>query len=299
MNYGVITEYTNRIRDYDYEVVCGAVGTEYPEEYEIPRENTGTLKDQGDVGACVAEVIAQIAESFYGDEMSEGFIYGEFRNESMKKGMRGGMSVPSAMEFWRKLGTVPKSDFDILVEMPKMSQITAKFTDLYEIASKYRLGGYVTINYDKTKKDLAIKDALTKYNRGLVCVSSDYFGGSHCILLTGWNDKKGTYKFKNSWGANYGEKGFSEIPKNEVDICYLPLFEEIDMPFDDVTPDKWYYEDVKAAYMAGVITGTSETTFDPDKPITRAEAAAMWNRSSKREDERHDRLGRVLEEKLK
>ena len=34
--------------------------------------------------ACVAETIAQIAESFYKDEMSEGYIYGTFRNPTLK-----------------------------------------------------------------------------------------------------------------------------------------------------------------------------------------------------------------------
>lgn len=295
---GVIKDLVTHIRDYDYETLCGSVGTEFPTEYEIPRENTGTLKDQGNVGACVAEVIAQIAESFYSEEMSEGFIYGEFRNESMKKARNGGLSASLAMDFWRKLGTLPKKYFDILEEMPEMSQITARFPEFQELAAKYKLGGYVTINYNKQKKDLAIKDALTKYNRGLVCVSDDYFpGGSHCIVLTGWNDKNETYKFKNSWGVNYGDKGFSEIPKNEVDICYLPLFEEVTMPFKDVTEDKWFYNDVKAVYMAGLMKGVSEDTFAPDKPITRAEMAAFGNRILKEIDQKIDLINKVFNEK--
>lgn len=297
---GVIKQLVTHIRDYDYETLCGSVGTEFPAEYEIPRENTGTLKDQGQVGACVAETIAQIAESFYKEEMSEGYIYGEFRNESMKKGRTGGLSPSLAMDFWRKLGTLPKKYFDILEEMPEMSEITARFPEFKEMSAKYKLGGYVTINYNKQKKDLAIKDALMKYNRGLVCVSDDYFpGGSHCIVLTGWNDENNTYKFKNSWGVNYGDKGFSEIPKNEVDICYLPLFEEVTMPFKDVTEDKWYYDDVKSVYMAGLMKGVSEDTFAPDKPITRAEMAAFGNRLLKEMDRDRDLINKVFNEKIK
>ena len=299
MLYGVQNEWVNHLRDYDYETVCGAAVGNYPEEYEIPRENTGTLKDQGDIGACVAEVIAQIAESFYNEEMSEGYIYGEFRPDSTKNSSSGGLVVSSAMEFWRSLGTLPKKYFDILKEMPEMSKITSKFDNFRDITSRYKLGGYVTINYTGDRKENAIKDALMKYKRGLVCVARDYFKESHCILLTGWNDKKGTYKFKNSWGESYGDKGFGEIPKKEVGICYLPLFEEVTMPFKDVTPDKWFYNDVKSVYSSGLMKGVSEDAFEPDKPITRAEMATLLNRITKMNDERFDILNKVLNEKIK
>ena len=296
---GVQTELITHLRDYDYETVCGAADGTYPEEFEIPRENTGTLKDQGNIGACVAEVIAQIAESFYKEEMSEGHVYGEFRPDSTKNSKNGGMVVSSAMEFWRTLGTLPKKYFDILKEMPEMSKITGKFDNFQEISARYRLNSYVTINYASEKKENAIKDALMKYNRGLVSVSRDYFGESHCILLTGWNDKKGTYKFKNSWGESYGDKGFGEIPKKEVGICYLPLFEEVTMPFKDVTPDLWFYNDVKSVYFAGLMKGVGEDTFAPDKPLTRAEMATILNRITKINDERFDILNKVLNEKIK
>lgn len=300
MKTGVQAEIFSHVRDYDYELVCGAVKESYPIEYEIPRENTGTLKNQGDIGACVAEVIAQIAESFYQEEMSEGYIYGEFRPDNMKRTTGGGMVVSSAMDFWRTIGTVPKKYFNILKEMPEMSMITSKFDDLYGIASRHKISSYATINYgDSTKKDNAIKDALMKYNRGLVCVAKSYFGESHCILLTGWNDVKKTYKFKNSWGESYGDNGFSEIPKNEVGICYLPLFEELTLPFTDVTSDKWFYNDVKSVYFTGLMQGVSEDTFAPDKPLTRAEMAAILHRITKMYDERFDILNRVLDEKIK
>lgn len=42
--FGVIKEIIPHTRDYEYERVCGASGTAFPEEFEIPRENTGTLK---------------------------------------------------------------------------------------------------------------------------------------------------------------------------------------------------------------------------------------------------------------
>jgi len=137
------------------------------------------------------------------------------------------------------------------------------------------------------------------YNYGLVAVSDNYFiGGGHCIQLTGWNDNTGKYKFKNSWGKSYGKNGFGEIPKDKVDKVYLPLFEEIKLPFTDIPQDAWYYNDVKQMYFAGLMKGTSDTTFEPDRPLTRAEAAALFNRHNKEIDTRFDILNKVVEEKI-
>ena len=55
------------IRMYDYEVVCGGaieVQTNYPKEFMIEKKYLGVLKDQGNVGACVACVMSTLAEVF-------------------------------------------------------------------------------------------------------------------------------------------------------------------------------------------------------------------------------------------
>lgn len=301
MQFGVQKEYVTHIRDYDYEAVCGSSENTFPDEYEIPRENTGTLKNQGYVGACVAEVIAQIAENWYtkqtGEpvEMSEGFIYGALR-KSNSTGE--GMIVSTALDLWRSVGTLPKKYFDVLEEMPEMKKIVAKFPEFFDIASKYKISGYVSFNSSIQKNDLAIKEALTKYQYGLVAVSDNGFtGGSHCIQLTGWNDKNDTYKIKNSWGEKYGDNGFAEISKSKINRVYMVLFDEIKLPFTDVKESDWFYKDVKDIHFAGFMNGTSETTFEPDKPLTRAEAAALFNRFNKEVDKRFDILNKVLEEK--
>jgi hypothetical protein len=44
--------------------------------------------------------------------------------------------------------------------------------------------------------------------------------------------------------------------------------------------------------------GVSETLFDPHKPLTRAEAAALVNRIAKLIDSCNDTLNRVINEKI-
>lgn len=300
---GVQNELVTKLRDFDYEVVCGSSSTStYPEEYEIPRENTGTLKDQGMIGACVAETCVQIAEEWYRRELgereehSEGHFYGANRAEN-STGY--GMIPSDAMDKWVEKGTLPKKYFDLLVEMPDMKTLLKDYPEFEEEAKKYKLKGYVNLRGGKnTTKDKQIKEALMKYQYGLVAISPDGFtGGSHCIQLTGWNDKTNKYKFKNSWGKNYGDNGFSEIAKDRIAQVYLPLFEDVKLPFSDVQKTDWFYGDVRNMYFAGIINGLTETLFGPNETVTRAQVAAMMNRILKEIDERFATFSKVLEDK--
>ena len=50
-------------------------------------------------------------------------------------------------------------------------------------------------------------------------------------------------------------------------------------PFEDVEPNKWYYDDVGIAYTARYIVGTSPTTASPNDPLTRETAATVLGRN--------------------
>lgn len=52
-------------------------------------------------------------------------------------------------------------------------------------------------------------------------------------------------------------------------------------PFQDVPQGQWYSDAIAWAYETGVVTGTGETTFDPDGFVTREQAAAMFYRYAK------------------
>lgn len=48
--------------------------------------------------------------------------------------------------------------------------------------------------------------------------------------------------------------------------------------FADVPVDAWYYDDVEWAAQNGIVNGRPDGTFDPDAPLTRADAAALMRR---------------------
>ncbi len=47
--------------------------------------------------------------------------------------------------------------------------------------------------------------------------------------------------------------------------------------FDDVTSDKWFYGAVSWAYSEGIVSGMSETEFEPNEALTRAQLAVVMN----------------------
>lgn len=51
------------------------------------------------------------------------------------------------------------------------------------------------------------------------------------------------------------------------------------VPFEDVQAGQWYADEVAIAYEAGLITGVSETTFDPNAKITREQMAVLLVRA--------------------
>ena len=51
-------------------------------------------------------------------------------------------------------------------------------------------------------------------------------------------------------------------------------------PFTDVTADKWYADEVAAAYQAGLITGLGDGSFKPNGTITHQDLAVMLERAA-------------------
>ena len=51
--------------------------------------------------------------------------------------------------------------------------------------------------------------------------------------------------------------------------------ESLDIPFEDINKDAWYYDVIKIAYELGLITGQSSNTFNPKATITREEMALV------------------------
>lgn len=55
----------------------------------------------------------------------------------------------------------------------------------------------------------------------------------------------------------------------------LPDYGSLVQRFEDVAPDAWYADEIAKAAQLGIVQGTGDGKFEPDRAVTRAEAAAM------------------------
>lgn len=272
-----------KIRNYNYISVCGANKVELPKTYMIPEENMPLVDDQGSINSCVAHGISKAIEGIYlknfkkRKRYSRGYIYGNpiCRGNCLNYGM----FTDDAIKGVIKCGDVSLSDFDIDEEVPKIIKLFNEREDLKDEAKLCPIKSYVEIPIYAmlTKRAETIKEAIYTNQVPIVIASSSYFGGGHCIIAVGW-DEHDNIIFQNSWGERYGQKGYGHMPVSYIDEAYLLLTNEILLPFEDIDKDSWYYNDIKTAYYSAIMTGSSETTFEPENNITRAEVSAIGTR---------------------
>ena len=286
MMFGCLKE-TPSLRNYDYDIVCGTTNDELPESYMLPDDRLPTVRDQGNVGACVAFACVEIMEVLNKIEFnthktfSAGFFYGY--NRDADEGFEG-MYPSRALDHFMVTGSVPTTRFDELREMPEMRELVQSRKDLAEIAEKYRIKGYSVITSPKYNVE-KVRQALYTNKYPLLAISNTYFGGSHAIIIVGW--EKDGFVIQNSWGESWGNKGRKKVPFSAINYVYVLTDEVFEMKFTDVPKERWSYKAIKEAVFTGLMKGTSETTFEPGRALTREELAQFGVNILKKMDEIH------------
>lgn len=285
MQNGIINENPS-IRLYDFETAVGAAEGDFPERFTLSR--TAGIKNQGSTNSCCGCAMATIAEYIWKKEFSEGWSYAKFRTHKGE-----GLYMQKALEMWKKIGALPSADFGALCEMPEIQTLAEGHPELLEIAKSYKILGYASLNYAaRDRRDKAIKKALTEGIPVLAAIT--YMGGGHAVAIDGWDDEKACYTIQNSYGREWGENGYGEIKKTALNDVYAILCEEPAMPFEDVSADRWSYSAIKHMYMNGLLKGTSDKTFEPERAVTREELAAVLDRLCEKTDERLARIYDII-----
>lgn len=276
------------IRDYSFDVCCKASSNdELPEEYELPQELLPPIYNQENTLKCVAFSMCECAESERlksGNDtrLSPSYNYG--RNECRSGHTGGGLYASTAMKGSVKIGFVPFIYFPFKDDVPNIIYLAKERSDLLKIGEKIKPTGFVSPWHSSADKRWeSIKKAIYTYQSPVLIISHNYFGESHAVMAYGWTttngEKKGKFlKFQNSWGENWGQNGRSTISIGQVDGAYMFTWKDVKLPFDDVKESDWFFNEVKNAYLAGYVQGTSATTFFPDASIIRGDIAVMVDR---------------------
>ena len=209
----------------DYKLICTVQNYDLPKEFEL---KTVRIKNQMDVGSCVAHSLSSIIEYYNNKqnddptEMSIGYIYGN-RSTSEYKGE--GMIMRDALEAVRKCGDVYKSDFSqgIVdnIEVPTATFLYEMQKDaLHDMGYPHRISQYCRVNsVNAIKASLfagnPVLMAMMWYDDmevidGILTTSYDGCAGGHCMFIYGWNETG--WKVQNSWGEDWGVNGTMIIP---------------------------------------------------------------------------------------
>lgn len=192
--------------------------------------------NQGNLGSCSAQAIAGAIE-FSQDKQSlpnyvpsRLFIYYYERAIQGTVDTDSGAMLPDGMAVLNGYGYVPETDWPY-----DISKFAVKPPDaLMTIAAKAITSQYASVPH--TMSD--IKGALAQgfpLVFGIICYTSlesesvartgivpmpgrwmDRQIGGHAILLMGYDDSKKRFMFRNSWGPEWGDKGYGYLPYDYV-----------------------------------------------------------------------------------
>lgn len=88
-------------------------------------------------------------------------------------------------------------------------------------------------------------------------------------IIKGYKETDGTYTVKPENNITRAE--FVAILVRSLGLTS----NQTEKSFTDVTKDQWYYDSVRIASALGIVSGTSDTTFEPERNVKRDELATM------------------------
>jgi len=186
------------------------------------------VRNQGNEGTCVA-FASVVGVKEYQDakeyrksiELSPRYTYSLCKKNDGDPGSEG--TYPRvAMKMLLNYGTPPESYWPY-----KPHQADRPRSGAPKAALKYRVKAYARIRtLLEMKRSLVINGPFLAgvdvyeswftdrvFKTGLVPMpkKSEQYQGGHAICIVGYDDNKGIFKFKNSWGKAWGDKGYGYL----------------------------------------------------------------------------------------
>lgn len=198
-----------------------------------------SIKDQGQQGTCLAFAITSVFETLYKRktsnvlDFSEQFLYYIARDKAGTTNEDNGSCVSYALEalaeigiceehFWKYMQ--PATAYNIKPSQEAYNDAAnrkvakALQVDLTEDAIRSALAdGYPVIisanlydNFGRTPGGFVT--IPTSEERKTVCMDGEVDHRRHAMVICGFNDETKIFKVRNSWGADFGDRGY----------CYMP-----------------------------------------------------------------------------
>jgi len=199
-----------------------------PTKYIISEDYFPAAGNQGDIGSCTTWATGYAVGSFYNavknktgkpdspDKiMSPAFIYHNIR--TCHCGPTCGTSIAYALNLFRDQGLITMAElpFDMTCQSPAQEDLqkssTLRIKDYNKIRDK--------LNFNEYKRYLSndvpiitgtsLGSGFTSfYQNSSKFTCTQVEEGGHAMVIVGYDDDKRAFKLLNSWGENWGDKGY-------------------------------------------------------------------------------------------
>lgn len=239
----IIYNYTHKFnapdsRDYKYQAI--PLSAPMPTLYQIPLVKLGTvpINDQGSLGSCLANATNSLFFIMSSGKitLSRLQLYMCYRaKDGLSLTQDTGGSLRGAMKAISDYGICNEFIWPyVIANFAKLASSTA-FKSIYSIKN---------FSYLFLRNDLnLIKNALASNSPVLIGVrvyssfqsgtspttgiipmpdsTKEQLLGGHAVLLVGYSDTNQLFKFQNSWGSGWGDKGYGYLPYNYILSSFL------------------------------------------------------------------------------
>jgi len=192
------------------------------------------IVDQGNIESCVPTCISTVyyyltmkQSNHLNFRISRLYLYYQFRRLYDDVKLDEGSTIRDCINILYKDGVVPEFLYPYVES--KIFNNPSEFLEKYSRFCKCL--GFENISRKVIKQYLLLDNPVlcgiklfdSVYsdevkNSGIINYSEEYdkILGGHCIILVGFDDSKKYYKFINSWGSTWGDKGFGYLPYDYI-----------------------------------------------------------------------------------
>jgi len=230
---------TPDLRDHIFYSASYKKAEQLPTKVDL-QDKCSPIVDQGELGSCTANAIASgLREYLLKNKatwiaLSRLFLYWEERNLEGTVNEDSGAEIRDGMKVLNKIGVCPEIDwpYDIstFTNTPtdKMvaDAIPYKIVEYHRITSLEKLkaalaeGLPVVIGievYESFESNAVSKTGIVP----LPNTSTEKYLGGHAVLVVGYDDDKKQMIVRNSWGTDWGDKGYFYLPYDYYSKGYV------------------------------------------------------------------------------
>jgi C1A family cysteine protease len=207
-----------------------------PEPMKLPRafrvRTCGPVLDQGVLPRCVAfatatiKMVDEYRERKVWYSFDEAWLY-DLCKQHDGKPTREGTNLRTALKLVQKQGYVARGTYQRAKHLPGRKRT-------------FTLKNYVRVESTRQIKEavktvgpvafgIKVDDGIYRPVAGRVPEPSGKPFGGHAMVISGWDDDLGAFRIKNSWGYDWGDRGFAWLPYTHFDAYKWNAWKTVDV----------------------------------------------------------------------